>query len=84
MEENKSTSDRVLTDRSSHLQLAIVRIMKARKTVKHQELVMEVASQIGSRFRVESSEVKKAISSLIERDYMARSEEQQNIYEYVA
>ncbi|GAA5889294.1 hypothetical protein JCM6882_000698 [Rhodosporidiobolus microsporus] len=83
-EENKSTTDRVFTDRSSHLQLAIVRIMKARKTLKHSELVMEVVSQIGQRFKVEPAEIKKSISSLIDREYMRRSEEQQNVYEYVA
>ncbi|GAA5832696.1 hypothetical protein JCM11251_005725 [Rhodosporidiobolus azoricus] len=83
-EENKSTTDRVFTDRSSHLQLAIVRIMKARKTLKHSELVMEVISQIGQRFKVEPAEIKKSISSLIDREYMRRSEEQNNVYEYVA
>ncbi|BGP18529.1 hypothetical protein JCM10213_002958 [Rhodosporidiobolus nylandii] len=83
-EENKSTTERVFTDRSSHLQLAIVRIMKARKTLKHSELVMEVVSQIGQRFKVEPAEIKKSISSLIDREYMRRSEEQQNVYEYLA
>ncbi|GAA5869095.1 hypothetical protein JCM8547_008696 [Rhodosporidiobolus lusitaniae] len=84
VEENKSTTERVFTDRSSHLQLAIVRIMKARKTLKHQELVMEVISQIGQRFKVEPAEIKKSISSLIDREYMRRAEDQQNVYEYVA
>ncbi|POY71627.1 hypothetical protein BMF94_5320 [Rhodotorula taiwanensis] len=84
VEENKSTTERVFTDRSSHLQLAIVRIMKARKTLKHQELVMEVVSQIGQRFKVEPAEIKKSISSLIDREYMRRSEDAANVYEYLA
>ncbi|BGP34146.1 hypothetical protein JCM10296v2_005961 [Rhodotorula toruloides] len=83
-EENKSTTERVFTDRSSHLQLAIVRIMKARKTLKHQELVMEVVKQIGQRFKVEPAEIKKSISSLIDREYMRRSDEDQRVYEYLA
>ncbi|KAK4703819.1 cullin 4, partial [Phenoliferia sp. Uapishka_3] len=83
-EENKSTTDRVFTDRASHLQLAIVRIMKARKTLKYNELIMEVVSQIGARFKVETSEIKKSISSLIDRDYLRRAEDQQNVFEYVA
>ncbi|BGP57050.1 hypothetical protein JCM8202v2_004688 [Rhodotorula sphaerocarpa] len=84
VEENKSTTERVFTDRSSHLQLAIVRIMKARKTLKHQELVMEVVSQIGQRFKVEPAEIKKSISSLIDREYMRRSDDAPNVYEYLA
>ncbi|GAA5975364.1 hypothetical protein JCM5350_006451 [Sporobolomyces pararoseus] len=83
-EENKSTTDRVFTDRSSHLQLAIVRIMKARKTLKHSELVMEVVSQIGQRFKVDPTEIKKSISSLIDREYLRRAEGQLNVYEYLA
>ncbi|GAA5826653.1 hypothetical protein JCM5353_005003 [Sporobolomyces roseus] len=83
-EENKSTTDRVFTDRSSHLQLAIVRIMKARKTLKHSELVMEVVSQVGQRFKVDPTEIKKSISSLIDREYLRRAEGQLNVYEYLA
>ncbi|GAA6062544.1 hypothetical protein JCM10212_004310 [Sporobolomyces blumeae] len=83
-EENKSTTDRVFTDRSSHLQLAIVRIMKARKTLKHSELVMEVISQIGQRFKCDPAEIKKSISSLIDREYLRRAEGQLNVYEYLA
>ncbi|GAA6057300.1 hypothetical protein JCM3770_001707 [Rhodotorula araucariae] len=84
VEENRSTTQRVFTDRASHLQLAIVRIMKARKTLKHQELVMEVVSQIGQRFKVEPAEIKKSISSLIDREYMRRAEDAPNVYHYVA
>ncbi|KAM0790651.1 hypothetical protein ACM66B_004511 [Microbotryomycetes sp. NB124-2] len=84
VEENKATEERVFTDRSSHLQLAIVRIMKARKTLKYNELVMEIVQQIGSRFKVEPAEIKKNISSLIDREYMRRAEGELNVFEYVA
>lgn len=33
--------------------------MKARKTLKYTELVMETVSQIGHRFKVETAEIKK-------------------------
>jgi len=83
-EENKQTTERVFTDRQSHLQLAIVRILKSRKTLKHSELVMEVISQIKDRFKVETAEIKKAIDSLIDRDYMERAEGKRDTYNYVA
>lgn len=84
VEEAKSTTDRVFVDRQNHVQLVIVRTLKSRKTIKHQELVMEVVSQLKTRFKVETTEIKKAISSLIERDYMERSEEGKDVYNYVA
>ncbi|KAK4052424.1 hypothetical protein OIV83_002226 [Microbotryomycetes sp. JL201] len=71
VEENKATEERVFTDRSSHLQLAIVR-------------VMEIVQQIGSRFKVEPAEIKKNISSLIDREYMRRADGELNVFEYVA
>jgi cullin-4 len=64
VEENKSTTDRVFVDRQNHVQLVIVRTLKARKTIKHQELVMEVVTQLKNRFKVETTEIKKAIGSL--------------------
>jgi hypothetical protein len=67
VEEQKSTEERVLIDRQSHLQLVIVRILKSRKTIKHQALVIEVISALKDRFKVETTEIKKAIDSLIER-----------------
>ena len=82
-EENTATTQRVLTDRGSHIQLALVRIMKARKTVRFAELTMLVAEQV-TRFRCEPHEIKKAISSLIEREYMRRADDQPNVFHYVA
>jgi len=84
VEEQKSTTDRVFMDRQSHLQLAIVRILKSRKTLKHSELVHETVAQIKDRFKVEVSEIKKAIDSLMERDYLERAEGTRDTYNYLA
>lgn len=84
VEEQKSTTDRVFVDRQNHVQLVIVRTLKSRKTMKHSELVMEVVDQLKSRFKVETVEIKKAISSLIDRDYMERSDQGKDVYNYVA
>ena len=73
VEEQKSTTQQVLLDRQSHLQLVIVRILKSRKSIKHTELIMEVVNMLKERFRVDPPEIKKAIDSLIDRDYMERN-----------
>ena len=83
VEEAKQTTTQVLLDRQSHLQLVIVRILKSRKTIKHQELVMEVVGSLKERFRVDPPEIKKAIDSLIERDYMERAEGTRDTYNYL-
>jgi len=60
-EENKETHERVALDRQYETQAAIVRIMKSRKTLTHQQLVVEVIEQTKSRGAVEMSEIKTNI-----------------------
>ncbi|KAH9884585.1 Cullin [Xylariomycetidae sp. FL2044] len=71
-EENQQTHERVAQDRQFETQAAIVRIMKARKTMTHANLVAEVISQTRKRGAVEASEIKKNIEKLIEKDYLER------------
>lgn len=47
-EEQKSTVDRVMFDRDLVLQATAVRILKARKTIKHAELLQEIVQSIAS------------------------------------
>ncbi|KIN04970.1 hypothetical protein OIDMADRAFT_115783 [Oidiodendron maius Zn] len=71
-EENKETHERVYQDRQYETQAAIVRIMKARKTLAHQNLVAEVINATKGRGMVELNEIKKNIEKLIEKEYIER------------
>lgn len=62
-QENKETHERVVQDRSFETQAAIVRIMKSRKKMTHQNLVAEVINQTKGRGAVEPVEIKKHIES---------------------
>ncbi|KJX99288.1 ubiquitin ligase subunit CulD like protein [Zymoseptoria brevis] len=81
-EENKETHMRVAEDRNFECQAAIVRIMKSRKTISHQELVSEVIKATVSRGVLGMGDIKKNIDRLIEKDYMER--EEGNMYSYIA
>ncbi len=83
-EEQKSTEQRVFLDRELILQAAAVRVLKARKTIKHSELITEVVDQIKSRFSVDVAEIKKVFEILIEKEYMERVEGQRGVYRYLA
>ncbi|KAI2637308.1 cullin-4A [Xylaria nigripes] len=71
-EENKEIHERVARDRQFETQAAIVRIMKSRKTMTHANLVAEVINQTKKRGAVDTSEIKKNIEKLIEKDYLER------------
>lgn len=71
-------------DRRHLVEAAIVRIMKARKSLHHNELVAEVTKQLSTRFQASPIFTKKRIESLIEREYLERSEKDRRVYQYVA
>ncbi|UZJ54306.1 hypothetical protein CBS101457_003626 [Exobasidium rhododendri] len=83
-EEQKSTVDRVMFDRELVLQASAVRILKAKKTIKHAELLQEIVKQIASRFTVDVNEIKKTFEILIDKEYMERVEGQRGMYRYLA
>jgi cullin-4 len=61
---------------------AIVRTMKARKRMAHTALISELLQQL--RFPAQTSDLKKRIESLIERDYLARDANDSSTYNYLA
>lgn len=82
--ERKETRSKVDEDRKHEIEAAIVRIMKARRRMTHNNLVAEVTDQLKSRFLPSPILIKKRIESLIEREYLARTPEDRKIYSYVA
>ncbi len=73
--ERQETRVKVDDDRKHEIEAAIVRIMKARKNMQHNLLVTEVTNQLKSRFLPSPVVIKKRIESLIEREYLARANE---------
>ncbi|KAF0973036.1 hypothetical protein FDP41_008700 [Naegleria fowleri] len=83
-EQQEETKQKVDEERKWMLDAAIVRIMKARKTLEHRDLVIEVTKQLQQRFMPSPDMIKKRIESLIEREYLERSTESRSKYNYVA
>lgn len=84
VEEQESTETRVLLDRELVLQAAAVRILKARKQLKHTELLQDVVDAIKGRFQVDVAEIKKTFEILIDKEYMERVEGERGVYRYLA
>lgn len=75
-------SDDIDKQRGFTLDASIVRIMKARKTLNHNQLVEEVLRQI-TIFVPTVKQIKACIEKLIEREYIERTDEE-NVYNYLA
>ncbi|KAF9673890.1 hypothetical protein SADUNF_Sadunf10G0070900 [Salix dunnii] len=82
--EKQETRQRVEEDRKPQIEAAIVRIMKSRRVLDHNNIITEVTKQLQSRFLANPTEIKKRIESLIERDFLERDSVDRKLYRYLA
>ncbi|KAG9005512.1 hypothetical protein FRB94_001518 [Tulasnella sp. JGI-2019a] len=69
-EESTSALKIVDDDRKYALQATMVRVLKARKTMHGDALVVEVISQLSGRFTPRQTDFDSAMALLIEKQYM--------------
>jgi cullin-4 len=81
-ETNAALNTKIREDRAYALDAAIVRIMKSRKMLSHNELMSEVYSLM--KFPVTTTDIKTRIATLIDREYMERDPENPSVYRYQA
>uniref|UniRef100_A0A914QB27 Cullin family profile domain-containing protein n=1 Tax=Panagrolaimus davidi TaxID=227884 RepID=A0A914QB27_9BILA len=82
-EENEIFS-KINDDRKHEIEAAIIRIMKSRQKLIHNELITEVTKLLQRRFLPDPMVIKKRIEALIEREYLKRDENNLNLYHYIS
>lgn len=82
--ENQETRQRVEEDRKPQIEAAIVRIMKSRRMLDHNNIIAEVTKQLQARFLPNPVIIKKRIESLIEREFLERDKNDRKMYRYLA
>ncbi|KAJ3164196.1 Cullin-3 [Geranomyces variabilis] len=82
--ERTSTMEKIDETRKHQIEACVVRIMKSRKRMDHNNLVAEVIAQTSARFTPSPVLVKKRIESLIEREYLERDKADRKRYNYLA
>jgi len=71
-------------DRKHLVEAVVVRVMKSRKTLEHNNLVLEVTKMLAGRFHPSPQLIKQRIEKLIEREYLERSQTDRRTYNYLA
>lgn len=66
------------------LQATIVRVMKSRKQIKHNLLMAEVSRQLKGQFKATPAQIKQQIDEVLTNGFMMRSEQDSNIFVYIA
>jgi cullin 1 len=54
-------------------------ILYITQTLKNQALISEVTSQVSTRFTPKISDIKRAIESLLDKEYLERMEDQRDV-----
>ncbi|KAI8467553.1 MAG: Cullin [Monoraphidium minutum] len=84
VDEKKKVIEDVDKDRRYAIDAAIVRTMKSRKALQHQQLVLEVVAQLSRMFKPDFKLIKKRIEDLIARDYLERDANNPQLFRYLA
>jgi len=81
-DKRRNVQAQVIADRGLVIDATVVRIMKIRKTLSHQDLFAEVQRRV--KFTLTPKMVKKQIEGLLNREYIERDENNLQLYNYKA
>ncbi|CAI9099712.1 OLC1v1036572C1 [Oldenlandia corymbosa var. corymbosa] len=84
VDEKKKVIEDIDKDRRYVIDASIVRIMKTRKVMVCQQVLMECVEQLSCMFKPDVKAIKKRIDDLITRDYLERDKENPNLFKYLA
>lgn len=83
-DESKMLKERVLEERKIFMDLALVRVMKTRKTLHFHDLIKEASQNLMKFFTPDVKLIKRRIEDLIEKEYMRRDDDDRNTLHYIA
>ncbi|CAI5755812.1 unnamed protein product [Candida verbasci] len=83
-EEKEEVDSNITEGRKIEVNAAIVRILKSRQTIKHNQLIEELIKQLSNRFQPSIILIKQRIEDLIEKEYLKRDDEDRTLYHYIA
>ncbi|XP_050369015.1 cullin-1-like [Argentina anserina] len=83
-DERKKVTEDVDKERKYSIDAALVRIMKSRKVLGHQQLLTECIELLQRMFKPDVKTIKRRIEDLITREFLERDSEIPNTFKYLA
>ncbi|KAJ2786326.1 hypothetical protein GGI15_001609 [Coemansia interrupta] len=83
-QEKEASQAAIGQERQYVIEAAVVRIMKTRRQMTHEQLVNETVDQLSARFMASPKMIKSGIEKLIDREYLQRSADDPRLYLYLA
>ncbi|KAH8927097.1 hypothetical protein BT69DRAFT_872054 [Atractiella rhizophila] len=71
--DDDDVEEAIWRDRSLTIQASIVRSMKKHQTMEYQALVLETIESLKDRFRPQPKDIKRALETLLEKEYVERT-----------
>ena len=78
----KTVKNETIVSRKDKLSLVIVRLLKSKKTLDENNIIIQTIKQI-VLFKPEIGDIKKCIQKLVENEYIKIDENNQKLYHYV-
>jgi len=83
-QQKQEINQKAQEERKYVIDAALVRIMKARKILKYQELMTETIKQLSTHFHPDPKLIKRRVEDLIAREYLERDAKDSSTIQYVA
>jgi cullin 3 len=83
-QERDMTKNQIVDDRKPQIEAAIMRVMKSKKRLDHNGVVLHVTAQVRNKFMPTAADIKKHIENLIDRDFIQRDPNDRKAYVYIA
>ncbi|RXW22215.1 hypothetical protein EST38_g3647 [Candolleomyces aberdarensis] len=83
-EESQKSNENIEGDRKLFLDAAIVRVMKSKKEMTYEKLKTATIDAVKNHFVLTVDAITKRIDELVSQEYFSRSDEDKNLFFYVA
>lgn len=82
--DSQAVDHEVQEERKYAIEASIVRTIKAHRSIKLQQLVADVVTQLAYLFKPDPKYIRKRVNDLMDREFLARDDDDPTLLHYIA